>query len=102
VSLLQGEGLPSGLAVWDAEGRHRVVLGHGPEPERDASLELWDPAGAYRVGLGTWPDGSTGLELLDDRAEVRGRVGERPDRSFSVDFWDRDGTYRHGLGSPPS
>ena len=122
VELMQGG--PDGLAVWDEEGRHRVLVGHGPKPDRDASLELWDADGHYRVGLGVWPDGSTGVELLDDRGNVRGRLGERPDRtvcveewdrdgrlrarfgdrpdgSFTVDFWDRDGTYRHGLGSLP-
>ena len=116
---------PGGLAVWDAEGRHRVLVGYGPAPDRDASVELWDTDGHYRVGLGVWPDGSTGVELLDDRGNVRGRLGERPDRtvcveewdrdgqlrarfgdrpdgSFTVDFWDRDGTYRHGLGSAAS
>ena len=54
------------------------MLGHGPVPERDASAEFWDAQGRYRVGLGTWPDGSTGVELLDDRGNVRGRLGERP------------------------
>jgi hypothetical protein len=115
---------PGGLAVWDENGRHRILVGHGPAPDRDASIELWDSDGHYRVGLGVWPDGSTGVELLDDRGNVRGRLGERPDRtvcveewdregqlrarfgdrpdgSFTVDFWDRDGTYRHGLGSQP-
>jgi hypothetical protein len=29
VSVMEGEGLPSGLAVWDARGNHRVVVAHG-------------------------------------------------------------------------
>ena len=76
VSVMEGEGLPAGVAIWDGSGHHRAVLAHGPEPDRDASIEFWDAEGRYRTGFGTWPDGSTGVELLDDRGNVRGRLGE--------------------------
>lgn len=93
----------------DGEGRVRALLGLGPGGL--VALDLADEAGrvrASRAGLGTWPNGATGVELLDDREHPRARFGahapgrespeDRAAGTVTLDFWDRDGTYRAGLG----
>ena len=73
-------------------------------PHREASAEFWDRDGHYRAGVGVWPDGGTGMELLDGAGTLRGRVGQRPDppRSPStVELYGADGAFRVAAGEYP-
>jgi hypothetical protein len=107
VSVGHAPGRPAGAMVWDAAGHLRAALAQGPEPERESSIEFWDRDGAYRAGLGVWPDGGTGIELLDGAGTLRSRIGQRRveggpgDGAATLELYGGDGSFKAAMGEYP-
>lgn len=70
---------------------------------RECSLEFLGPRdSAYRAGTGVWPDGGTGLELLDEGGTLRARLGPRADVGApTLEPYGADGAFRAAMGEYP-
>ncbi len=67
-------------------------------------MEFWDRDGSYRAGLGTWPDGGTGIELVDDTGTLRTRVGQRggvPGEPAVLELYGAGGSFKAAMGEYP-
>lgn len=85
-------------------GRRRPAASCSPtarrRPRRVAGV--LGPRRRLRAGLGTWPDGATGLELLDGAGTLRARVGQRaPDGPATVELYGADGRFKAAMAEEP-
>ncbi|MCW3038760.1 MAG: hypothetical protein JWM31_665, partial [Solirubrobacterales bacterium] len=70
----------------------------------ESSVEFWDRDGSYRAGVGTWPDGGTGVELLDAAGTLRTRVGQRggvAGEPAVIELYGAAGDFKAAIGEYP-
>ena len=97
-----GPAVPPGYRSGTARASCARCTPRARRPSANARWSSWDRDGASRAGTGVWPDGGTGLELLDERGTLRARLGQRADVGApTIELYGADGAFRAAMGEYP-